>query len=436
MPTIDIEGRKVAVDDSFLKLSPDEQNATVDEIASSFKTQEAPHKFGLGDTWPARLAKSIYGAVTLPGDVAQGNVSMMGEDGHTNPEVINRAADLASVASPMSPAARSGIGWAGALKTEQGPAPTEQALGTATDAGYDAARNSGFELKSDAVRNWAAQTQADLEAKGRLKEFAPDTHAVLTKLQSGDPAAIATGGNLVSAREALREASRNFINPREKAAAEIAIRKLDGFVENPPAEAVLAGDAPSFAKTAADARGNAAAEFRSKLLSDALQYADQKAAKNNSGANVGNAERDRLFNIYQSDKKSAGFSPDELAQTDQIIRGTPLANITRAAGNYLGGGGGLGAHIASGTGAAAGAFAGGPAGAVIGAIGAPAVGYGLKKFSDSIGKREINRLQEMVRKRSPLGDSMPDRVVGKVSPRQALTVRALLMGSHPLQNDN
>ena len=166
-------------------------------------------KFGLGDTWPARLAKSIFNAVTLPGDVAQGNVSMMGADGHTNPEVINRAADLASVASPMSPAARIGTGWAGALKTEQGPAPTEQALGAATDAGYDAARNSGFEIKSDAVRNWAAQTQADLEAAGRLKEFAPDTHLVLSKLQSGDPAAIATGGNLVSAREALREASRN-----------------------------------------------------------------------------------------------------------------------------------------------------------------------------------------------------------------------------------
>jgi hypothetical protein len=31
----------------------------------------------------------------LPGDVAQGNVSMWGDDGHTNPQVINRAADLA-----------------------------------------------------------------------------------------------------------------------------------------------------------------------------------------------------------------------------------------------------------------------------------------------------------------------------------------------------
>ncbi len=78
------------------------------------------HKFGLGDTWPARIAKSIYSAVTLPGDVAQGNVSMTGEDGHTNPEVIGRSAELAGVASPMSPAARIGVGFMGVPKP---PAP-------------------------------------------------------------------------------------------------------------------------------------------------------------------------------------------------------------------------------------------------------------------------------------------------------------------------
>lgn len=44
MPTLNIEGRKVTVDDSFLKLSPEQQNSTVDEIASSFKTQTAQTK--------------------------------------------------------------------------------------------------------------------------------------------------------------------------------------------------------------------------------------------------------------------------------------------------------------------------------------------------------------------------------------------------------
>lgn len=51
----------------------------------------------LSQTWPARLAKDAWEAVKLPGDVYQGNVSMVGEDGRTNPAVINRAADLAGL---------------------------------------------------------------------------------------------------------------------------------------------------------------------------------------------------------------------------------------------------------------------------------------------------------------------------------------------------
>lgn len=42
MPTLDIQGRKVQIDDSFLKLSPDEQNATVEEIAKSLGPAPAP----------------------------------------------------------------------------------------------------------------------------------------------------------------------------------------------------------------------------------------------------------------------------------------------------------------------------------------------------------------------------------------------------------
>lgn len=40
--TLNIEGQRVRVDDSFLSLSPDEQNAAVDEIAASFGGQQRP----------------------------------------------------------------------------------------------------------------------------------------------------------------------------------------------------------------------------------------------------------------------------------------------------------------------------------------------------------------------------------------------------------
>lgn len=63
-------------------------------------------KFGLGDTWPAKLAKAVGAAVqsgfTLPGDVMAGRVDP-GSD-----ETIRRSVDLATIASPASPAAGTG----------------------------------------------------------------------------------------------------------------------------------------------------------------------------------------------------------------------------------------------------------------------------------------------------------------------------------------
>jgi hypothetical protein len=40
MPTLNIGGKRVKVDDSFLSLTPEQQNATVEEIASSFKPKD------------------------------------------------------------------------------------------------------------------------------------------------------------------------------------------------------------------------------------------------------------------------------------------------------------------------------------------------------------------------------------------------------------
>lgn len=70
----------------------------VNRYAGAGTTAEKPKFDYFKDTISGRILKTIGKAVTLPGDVAQGKVSMVGEDGHTNPEVIGRAADLAGVA--------------------------------------------------------------------------------------------------------------------------------------------------------------------------------------------------------------------------------------------------------------------------------------------------------------------------------------------------
>lgn len=59
MPTLNIGGQRVKVDDSFMSLSPDEQNATVDEIAGSLSKQPAQ------DGSQGRSLQSSLGAAAI-----------------------------------------------------------------------------------------------------------------------------------------------------------------------------------------------------------------------------------------------------------------------------------------------------------------------------------------------------------------------------------
>jgi hypothetical protein len=295
--------------------------------------------------------------------------------------------------------------------------PTSEELRAASDFGYNAARNNPLTVSADSVKNLAATIQHGLEQKGIIGEFAPDTYAVLKQLQRPEAGAYATGSNLISAREALRNASQNFTNPREAKAANEAIALLDRFIEKPPAESVLAGSPAEFSQIARDARGNYAASRRSDQITGQLEEAQGNAAAANSGQNIGNAIRQRFNAIVKSDKQSSGFSPAEIEQAKAIRDGTALGNAARFTGNLLGGGGGLGSVISS----AAGAAAFGPFGAAL-----PIAGYGLKKLSDASINRQVKILDEMTRARSPLAQSSGGAMSPADQLKQILMIRSLL----------
>lgn len=71
MATLNIEGQTVQVDDSFLKLPADQQNATVDEIASSLKAKPSAGSSvgGMAKSLGTGLAEGAIGLAGLPGDL-------------------------------------------------------------------------------------------------------------------------------------------------------------------------------------------------------------------------------------------------------------------------------------------------------------------------------------------------------------------------------
>lgn len=100
------------------------------ETSSVAAEKPEPEKFGLKDTWPVRLAKSIYDAVTLPGDVAQGKFAVQPEkpgwitegdilnQDAADQEIIRRSFDLAGVASPVSVGSKAAAAATPVVKTE------------------------------------------------------------------------------------------------------------------------------------------------------------------------------------------------------------------------------------------------------------------------------------------------------------------------------
>jgi hypothetical protein len=141
-------------DNPFADLIPKKADNPFADLIPKKAEAKAEKKFGLGDTWPAKLAKSIYSAVTLPGDVLAGNANVPGsEDAQAIPGAVpfgspessgERIADLAMLGSPMSAANGTGrllAREAGLGKPAQPPPLPPEALRTAPNNGVvEAAR--------------------------------------------------------------------------------------------------------------------------------------------------------------------------------------------------------------------------------------------------------------------------------------------------------
>lgn len=353
-------------------------------------------KFGLGDTWPARLAKSVFSAARLPGDVMNGTTPIVGEDGNTNPEVTRRSFDLAAVATPQSVANRALPKAVPVEKPAPPPAtPTIAELKGAATVGYESPEVTGLVIRSKPVTDFAGRVRQDLNEAGFDENVAPKTLAILAKIEEAPNGAFVTGKNLDSLRKTLGKAAGST-DPSERAAAAQAIEALDNLIPNLGKGDVLRGDASKAAETLATARANYSAAKHSESIDAKTIQAELRAAAANSGQNVANTVRQRLADVLLKDKQKRGFTPAELQMMEEIVRGSRGENALRTAGNVLGGGGGLGAVAAAG----AGAYATGGPGAV-----APLVGWLLKSASNKMTLKQAEKLSTMIRDRAPLASA-------------------------------
>lgn len=394
----------------------------------------------------AGLPGQIWSALTLPGDVYTGGTPIMAND-QPNPSLLGRATNFAAMMSPMNPAMRAGDlpipGQAMAPMTPQKTAaPTAQALKDAASAGYDAFRNSDLQYHASAVADVARNIQNQLEQDGIIAEHAPKTFSVINKVISDGsaPGAVATTANMQAVRRSFGNVSGD---PTDTLAATRAKNALDGFLQAPPPEAIVAGTAtPESAAATADtlrtANANYAAAQRSNALTGSLdrantgilEQAEARAEASHSGRNLDNSIRQRVASLLQQPGAVSGFSNDELDALRGVISGGPVQNTSRVVGNFLGGGGGLGHLAATGAAALAGGHMGGGEGAALGAMVPGVLGVGAKALENSLAKRSLNSVDELVRQRSPLYQQTLGQqpLYNPMAARNAAVLRAILPG--------
>lgn len=367
-------------------------------------------------------------AFTLPHDVMTGQVPVYDESGHTSPQMIGRSLEAATVMSPVNPAVRMGEraipGEVLAAKRPKVPVPTAEELKAAGAQGYDAVRGMDVRFAPEAIDQMARSIQDDLVKEGFISENAPVTNSVISRLRAGPEGGFATPGTLDVARQALGKVQPGT---PDYAAAQRAIRGLDGFVMEPPAEGVVAGPAAAAADALKTARGNYAAGKRSDKLQGVEYASGLRSDAANSGLNSDNSIRSRIASLLLNDKQSRGFNAAEETALESIVRGDFKRNSLRRIANLLGGGGGLGGVVAGSAGAGAGLAAGSPTLAAAGAM-APVVGYAAKLGQNKLAERALTKMDEMTRKRSPLHEErLANTPYYQISPeKRAFIVRMLL----------
>jgi hypothetical protein len=394
---------------------------------------------------PGKLWDMVAGIPKLParmGEVA----TEYGKTGEYNPAPFMEAAALTS---PVNPAIRAGdkiVPGVAKAVTGQKAVPTAPELVAEADKNYSRARTAGVEFNPLIFKDWARNVSQELETAGRIDAptSAAGTHDILRRFQNVPQADGArttqTITNIDAFRQSLSDIANDFgkSSKSDRAAATIALRKLDEFIPTLGPQDTLAGAAalPYALEQIGKGRGNTAAAKRSNLISGDLdrahtgiiERADDAAASANSGQNVGNALRQRIKNLLASKENLNGFAPQEIAQAERINKGTRGMNYSRGVANFMGGGGGLGAQTTSALSAALGAAGGGVPGAALGATMGPVIGVSAKALENSLTRKQVQGLDELLRKRSPLYEGAPTNYTVASPESRAALIRALMLG--------
>jgi hypothetical protein len=345
----------------------------------------APAALGGGEGLLARLAKQVVA-----------------------PAVASETAGQATKGTAAEPYARvaaavAGGGLASALsKAPEMAAPTVDALKASYKAGIDHPDVTAVTFNPNSLANLHDAIRSDLEAKGFRARREGNTFSDLNELSNANPTMARAAGapasvaDVESIRKSLgktaQEVGPDFRPTSDAAAASAAVKHIDRWFDNLRQPDLLSGDVSKAVPILKDARGDYAAAMRAENLQTKAANAALQAGSSYSGGNINNATRQALRPLAKNDfAKASGYVDPEKEQLSKAIMGNVVGNTARAVGK-LAPDSGLKAihHIAA-------AVASGGT-----SIPASLASLAAKLGGDFATTRNVSKLDEMLRARSPL----------------------------------
>lgn len=306
-----------------------------------------------------------------------------------------RNAEHGAVISALLGAGTGALARIGAGGVADDAAPAADDLRTLAKQAYQAADNAGVVYTPEGVQQLGQGIMEDMAAGGFHPRIHPKVAAVLDAVgELGD--GNVSLGKLEQLRRIAGSAAKS-IEPDEQRLASIVIDNIDEFTRAATDPALVArGDGAVASDALTEARDYWSRLRKSEMVDDALMKAERHAKSTGGGTNIDNASRQKVRVILDSPKKVRGFTDQERAVMERLVRGTTGQNLLRLIGKASPSG-----IVSGGAGAAAGATVGGaiggPAGAVIGTVAVPAVGRLAKLGADAMTAEHAKVLDALVR---------------------------------------
>lgn len=271
------------------------------------------------------LADLAKGLIPQTGGAIGGGLSQGVTAEFTDNPIIQFLASLAGGAA----------GGAAAAKMTQAPGPvipSTKEVKASAKAAFNAADEAEAIIKPAPLQKLTQDVIGDATDFGYLPGLHPRINAVIQELERVNSSNITTKGMMTLRKVAQNAAKSN--DPAEQALGSQIINRIDDMMETLGPDDIVQGDIDGAASSWAKGRELWNQFRKSEKIDKALSKADRQAQKAGSGGNTDNALRQRISAILDNDKARRGFTKDEIATMEAIVKGSRTTNAARLLGKF------------------------------------------------------------------------------------------------------